>query len=425
MASSKRPVRASAGDSGSDDEQLKRKVKVKMRRGEVVIGGALYREERIREWTREQLQPVSRQAAIESGVGIDRSWLFTKGREVHLDFIFSNPQASFLGKDGKMIRFDGCEVDAFAPVNQKEEKPVKAGDNGEGHLVDVLAEVLKGRIGGSGLDEAAIKAQVDGRVSEYLKGTVKRFEIVFPDGRKEVTELSHKQLGDLLLFLGIRQHCALIGPAASFKTHSVEQAATQLGLKFFAMSMGPQTMQSDILGYKDANGRYVLTQVREAFEFGGVILLDEMDAASEDVGVCINAMTANAFCGFPDKVVKRHEDFVMVLCMNTYGRGMDRIYVGRGELDGATVDRFAFLSWEYDEPLEMALCSDKAWCGYVQKVRAAVLKTELRYLVTPRASFGGAKALGAGMDRLTVEEAFIWKGMSQEERSKVNAAMRS
>ena len=109
--------------------------------------------------------------------------------------------------------------------------------------------------------------------------------------------------------------------------------------------------------------------------------------------------------------------------MNTFGRGEDRVYVGRNEMDGATADRFAMLPWNYDEAMEMALCPDKAWCAYVQKVRAAVATLKLRYLVTPRASNGGAKALAAGLERETTEECFIWRGMPQNERGKVRAAL--
>ena len=34
------------------------------------------------------------------------------------------------------------------------------------------------------------------------------------------------------------------------------------------------------------------------------------------------------------------------------------IYVGRNQLDGATLDRFAVIEFEYDEEIEKNLCED-------------------------------------------------------------------
>ena len=51
-------------------------------------------------------------------------------------------------------------------------------------------------------------------------------------------------------------------------------------------------------------------------------------------------------------MVKRHPKFICIGAGNTYGTGPDRVYVGRQELDGASLDRFDFLEWAYDETLE-------------------------------------------------------------------------
>jgi cobaltochelatase CobS len=41
----------------------------------------------------------------------------------------------------------------------------------------------------------------------------------------------------------------------------------------------------------------------------------------------------------------------IVATANTFGTGADRVYVGSLQIDGATLDRFAFLEWPYDEGL--------------------------------------------------------------------------
>ena len=52
--------------------------------------------------------------------------------------------------------------------------------------------------------------------------------------------------------------------------------AETLGLPFHIH--GASAMPHEILGYKDAGGTYHRTPFREAFEFGGVLMLDEVDA---------------------------------------------------------------------------------------------------------------------------------------------------
>jgi cobaltochelatase CobS len=196
-----------------------------------------------------------------------------------------------------------------------------------------------------------------------------------------------------------------------------------LGLAFSAISVGPQTTQSQIMGYMDANGRYVETEFRRRFEQGGIVLLDEFDAANPGVGTCINGATANDGCGFPDRYVVRHPDFICICAMNTFGTGADRQYVGRNQLDAATLDRFAFVDWPYDEDLELELAPDAEWCKYVQTVRRAVGKLKLRHVVSPRASFAGARMLQAGIERKLVEQAVIWKGLAETEIAKVKGEL--
>jgi cobaltochelatase CobS len=121
--------------------------------------------------------------------------------------------------------------------------------------------------------------------------------------------------------------------------------------------------------------------------------------------------------------VNRHPDFVAIAAGNTFGRGASREYVGRQQLDAATLDRFTVFEVDYDEKLELAIAGNDDWTRYVQNVRKAVEREKIRAIVSPRASISGAKLLAAGLPMAAVAEATIWKGMDEAQRNRVEAAM--
>jgi len=207
----------------------------------------------------------------------------------------------------------------------------------------------------------------------------------------------------------------LVGPAGSGKTTVAEKCAEALKVKFGMMSVGPQTTKSDIFGYMDANGNYVSTEFRKRFEEGGVFLLDEIDAGHGGVLTAVNAALAGSLCAFPDGMVQKHKDFVCIAAGNTYGSGADRQYVGRNQLDAATLDRFDFIDFPYDTALEQAIVASfegsVEWVQFVQTVRTAVAELKVRHVVSPRASINGAKLLAAGRDKEEVIRTQVWKSL--------------
>jgi hypothetical protein len=93
-----------------------------------------------------------------------------------------------------------------------------------------------------------------------------------------------------------------------------------------------------------------------------MFLFDEIDAADANVLLVINSALANGHMSVPNRPEKptaeRHPDFVCIAAANTFGRGADRQYVGRSELDESTLDRFRIgtCPMDYDEGLESELC---------------------------------------------------------------------
>ena len=225
---------------------------------------------------------------------------------------------------------------------------------------------------------------------------------------------------------GRRQNVAMKGPAGSGKTTAAAALAKALDLPFYSVSLSAQTPESKLVGYMNAAGDYVKTLIREAFEFGGVILFDEMDACGANILTVVNAILATRIgdeIGFADGMVARHEDCIFVCAMNTFGRGADAEYVGRAKLDAATIDRFIFLEWDYDWALTRAFADNDEWCNYVEQISEAVIASKVRIIVGPRKAFSGADMLASGIDREEVEERVIWGSIGTDDAQKIKAAL--
>lgn len=238
----------------------------------------------------------------------------------------------------------------------------------------------------------------------------------------------HKEFTTLLAVAQARIPAMLVGPAGSGKSTAGRQVAEALGLSFVTESCSPQMSKWDLMGFMGANGNYVAGVIRNAFEFGGVVLLDEVDASNPAVLVSVNLLASVAVgetVTFPDGAdVARHADFVLITGANTYGDGASDEYVGREQLDAATLDRFATITWDYDEDVEKIASGNVEWAEYVIRVRAAAKAANVDLLVTPRASINGAALLAQGMPRRTVEALVIWKGLDADAQRTVKAQMR-
>lgn len=249
------------------------------------------------------------------------------------------------------------------------------------------------------------------------------------DDPKVVIEGAHKQTADVIRYLGMGLHTLAVGPAGSGKTLAAEHAAEALGLKFYPQSVGSQTSKTDLLGYMQPqlNGPAipVRTILREAYEHGGLFLLDEMDAGNANVLTILNASLANGYCSFPDGVIKQHADFRVMAAGNTYGNGANRQYVGRNQLDAATMDRFVVVDWDYDTAIEAQIQQAfgiTGWAEYIWQLRKAQQATGTRVILSTRAIVKGCKLLKAGTPRDTVEQLALWAPVAADDKAKLQAA---
>jgi len=294
-----------------------------------------------------------------------------------------------------------------------------------------LSAALLAMMPAPGLDEERVRALI--REEVPAPPTIR---IQMPDRPEVEMARQHERFPLLLQALAVGLNVLLVGPAGTGKTSAARKAAEALGLTFRCASVGPQTSKSDLLGFVDAGGTYRESLFVAAYRDGGVFLLDEIDAGNAGVLTVLNAALAGDIMATPVGMVERSPRFICVAGANTYGQGASRQYVGRNQLDAATLDRFAVLDWPVDEGLEAVMIGlpapasgldvgwggtldPAAWLTRVRAVRASVEREQIRAVVSPRATLAGVALLGAGVGRHWVEEMVLWRGMPSDARTRV------
>jgi AAA domain (dynein-related subfamily) len=242
----------------------------------------------------------------------------------------------------------------------------------------------------------------------------------------------------LLATIAARVPAFLVGPAGTGKTSAAHAAANALGLPFYAISVGPMTSKSDLFGMRDANGVYHESDLVKAATTGGVFLFDEFDAGNPATLTAVNMLLANGSFSTPAGMREKHADFIPVFALNTYGTGASREYVGRNQLDAATLDRGAFIDWPLDESLEAALVgvtqaptpfsidaggfiTASRWHEIVVSTRAKVKASGLRHIISPRATLYGAAMIAAGIGQEHLVSTLLHKGLDAAAVAKLTA----
>jgi cobaltochelatase CobS len=313
---------------------------------------------------------------------------------------------------------------AGEPAYTPDPEPVQPATDPRLAALDALGDLLAPK---QTLDPEQVRAMVKEELAGYVFPTQ---TVVIRENSEPLTVegMTHKQLADVIANVAAGEHVMMVGPAGSGKSRIARQVAEALGREFSEVSLTPDMSRTRLEGYYDANGKYVRTVLRERVEFGGVMHLDELDNAHPSIIALINALTSNGHFGFPDGMVAIHPDFVLIGSANTYGRGPDRKYNGRQQLDAATLDRFSVETIEYDAALERSVCLSTGLeparvnevLAYVRYVRNNVDKHGLAFVVSPRASLGMCRLLAQGRSWDAAVNARVRKGLSDQDWTKVS-----
>lgn len=83
--------------------------------------------------------------------------------------------------------------------------------------------------------------------------------------------------------------------------------------------------------------------------------------------------------------VEAHPDFRVVAAGNTIGQGASYTYVGRNQLDGASLDRFAMVNIDYDINIETRCANnDVELVNFIREVRRVAKERKIMLIVSYR-----------------------------------------
>lgn len=144
-------------------------------------------------------------------------------------------------------------------------------------------------------------------------------------------------------------------------------------------------------------------------------MLDEIDASVPEALVIINTAIANGYFDFPNGKIEAHENFRIVACANTYGLGGDNVYVGRNQLDGASLDRFAVIYFDYDPVLEKNLVINQDWAEFIQELRKRIHQRQIKHIVSMRATIYGDKLIQTETAINTILMQVVFKNLQPDD----------
>lgn len=237
--------------------------------------------------------------------------------------------------------------------------------------------------------EEKVMSSVEDKVRDFIKqeyGTLERKINTVVNGVKSQLEgVQHDKFETVLKFVSNNEPVFLTGPAGSGKNVLCQQVAKALGLKFYFSNA--VTQEYKITGFTDAMGVFHESQFYKAFKNGGVFMLDEIDASIPEVLVILNAALANRYFDFPAPIgyVEAHPDFRVIAAGNTFGLGADYEYVGRNQLDMASLDRFAMVKIDYSEAIELNVAmGDRELVNFARDFRQASQKSGVKVILSYR-----------------------------------------
>lgn len=299
----------------------------------------------------------------------------------------------------------------------KDFNAAEAGEIAEKRVLELISTLRKDI-------ESAAKKAVQAAAENYRP-------LVIKDGAKtrKVKGVLPAEFPRMLQLASQRVPILLVGPAGCGKTYLSEKIAEALGLEYSDQSCSEgmsENVFNGLLLPTGAHGAFEhhTSPFMERYEKGGVMLLDEMDAGDPNLFTYVNKAIANSSYTVAQRwkkpVVRKHADFVLVAAANTFGNGADEMYVGRNQLDAATIDRFkvGMITMDYSREVEMSLAPEEL-CHWAWRIRDKIRECKLRRIMSTRVIKDMAKMTEAYSWTLKDWNDTYFTGWTQAERNLV------
>lgn len=207
----------------------------------------------------------------------------------------------------------------------------------------------------------------------------------------------------------------LTGEAGTGKNEMCKNISLDLGLDFYFCNAINDIFQ--LTGYGNADGEYVKTQFYDFCVNGGVFMFDEIDASDPQALIVFNSAIANGYFDFPVKGrIQLNENCRFIACANTKGQGASLSYVGRNQLDAATLDRFVMFRLEYDKEVEKKISNNNTdLVDFIECFRDAVNKAGSLQVITSYRAITAITKLENIMDLTKLIKCTITKHLDKDD----------
>ena len=178
----------------------------------------------------------------------------------------------------------------------------------------------------------------------------------------------------------------ITGLSGNGKTLGVEQVCATLKRELIRVNITIETDEDDLIGgFRLINGETVWHNgpVIEALQRGAVLLLDEVDLASNKI-LCLQSILEGkgVFLKKIGKFVQPKDGFTVIATANTKGKGSeDGRFMGTNVLNEAFLERFC-VTFEQDYPTPQVetkilghLCDDSKFCKHLADWADIIRKT--------------------------------------------------
>ena len=192
---------------------------------------------------------------------------------------------------------------------------------------------------------------------------------------KDDTFVSFGNFADIkkIIKSGLFYPTFITGLSGNGKTFSVEQACAQLGRELIRVNITIETDEDDLIGgFRLVDGATVWHNgpVIEALQRGAILLLDEIDLASNKI-LCLQSILEGngVFLKKIGQFVRPSAGFNVIATANTKGKGSDDgRFIGTNVLNEAFLERFP-VTFEQEYPTAVTeikilskMCTDNNFC---------------------------------------------------------------
>lgn len=231
--------------------------------------------------------------------------------------------------------------------------------------------------------------------------------------KSEIEGALHEKFDLILSYVNANRPVYLHGPAGTGKSHIGQQIADVLGLEFYFSNAIQQSY--DLTGFLDSNNRFQETEFYKAFVYGGVFMLDELDASVPEALITLNSALAQKHFNFPTGKQFAHKDFRVIASGNTLGNGGDEQFNARYSIDASSMDRFDFIGIYYSPAIEYSITNgNEELLAFMRDLRTTAERSEIQFLVTYRSMIGVA-TMEKNLPLDIVLESSLVRGVDRED----------